>query len=80
MRIEGAQRRSTADKHMLDVGSRPAVPQVIDDSLPDFLTQRQSCFMAALSTHVNKGFLPVDITEPEMGDVARAEAQTGEQQ
>ena len=40
MRIEGAQRSSTADKHRLEVGSRAAVPQVIDDGLPDFLTQR----------------------------------------
>src|SRR6266516_3559168 len=36
--------------------------------------------MAALPTHVDPGLLPVNVTQPEMGDVARAKAQTGEQQ
>ena len=40
MRIEGAQRSSTADKHRLKIGSRSAMLQIIDDGLPDFLTQR----------------------------------------
>ena len=40
MRIKGAQRSSTAEKHQLELGSRSAVLQVIDDGLADFLTQR----------------------------------------
>ena len=78
-RAEGTKWRAAADKQRIGIDLRPALFQVGHDRLTHFLGQWQSRVATALTANLNRGVLPVNITQAEMHDVARSKTQTGQQ-
>jgi hypothetical protein len=73
-----ASERCTRSQEELIIASRrtPAL-QVIDNRLPNFLTQGELRLPAALPTDLNCCFLPVDVLQTQLHDVARPQPQSG---
>src|SRR5438128_1999568 len=70
-RREGAKGCMAADKQSVGIGSWASFIYVRHNRRTDFLGQRQSRVATALTTNMNPGALPVDVTQPEMHDIAR---------
>src|ERR1041385_7107887 len=79
-RRESIERCIAADKQPISVGSWTTFFQVGHDRVTDFLGQRQSRVATALTTNMNPGALPIDVTQAEVHDVACPKAKAGEQQ
>src|SRR6516225_3953674 len=79
-RREGTERCMTPDKQRISVGSWPTFLQVGHNRVTDFLGQRQSRVTTALTTNMNPGALPIDVTQSELNDIARPKAKAGQQQ
>jgi hypothetical protein len=73
VRSKGPERSTTADEHAITVRLWPALLQIGDESIADFLSQRQTRLPAALPTHMDPRILPADITETQLNDISRAE-------
>lgn len=79
-RREGTKRCTAADKQRIGIGAWPTFIEVGHDRVTNLLGQRQSGVTTALPTNMNPGALPVDVTQPEMHDISRPKAQTGQQE
>jgi hypothetical protein len=73
----GARQRTNK---RISVGSWPTFLQIGHNRRTDFLGQRQSRVATALTTNMNPGTLPIDVTQAEVHDIARPKAKTGQQQ
>src|SRR5215472_17006082 len=79
-RGEGTKRWTAANKQRIGIGAWPTFFEVGHNRVTNLLGQRQSGMTAALTTNMNPGALPVDVTQPEMHDIPRPKAQTGQQE
>ena len=77
---ESAKGRARPDKQCIDVGLRTGVFDIAGDRIANLLSQRHQCLTACLSRNADPGFLPVEIAQPKLHDIARTKAQAGEQE
>ena len=74
---QASERCTRALEELIIASRRTPALQVIDNRLPDFLTQGELRLPAALPTDLNCCFLPVDVLRTQLHDVARPQSQSG---
>ena len=79
-RREGTKRCTATDEQHIGVGTWPSFLEVGDNRVTNLLGQRQSRVTTALTTNMNPGALPIDVTQSELNDIARPKAKAGQQQ
>lgn len=79
VRTKGTEGRSGAHEDGALVGRRPSAPQVAHQGLSHLLGERQPRLTARLAAHENARFLPVDVVQLKLNDVAGPQTQTCEQ-
>lgn len=74
------ERGKHADEYRVSFGVRPPMLKVVDNSLADFLRQRQQRLSSVLASDSNRGSLPIDVAEAQTRHVAGAQTQARQQQ
>ena len=75
-----AARRQSRDEHLWHRQRRSSAAQIGDDGVADLLRQRQPVLAPTLAAHGDTAVLPVDGIEGQLGDLAGAQPQPGEQE
>src|SRR3990172_9480032 len=79
-RGEGFAWGDTAKEHPIGLlDSRPTV-QIARQCVAEVLRKRQSHLVSSLPHHLQSAVCPVDVTEAQLSDISRAQAQSRQQQ